>query len=145
MMKTNFFGEIVVSEEKHITFTEGIPGFENLTKFVLLQEENSQHFFYLQSVEENGICFVMVSPWGLIKGYNLHIPQSIEEKIGFGTEIEVYLIVRVDEDPLKTTVNMQAPIVINPETNKGYQMILEGSESNLRTLLSQVIDKEALC
>lgn len=144
-MNTILFGEIPVIEEKYIAFNEGIPGFEHLTKFVLIQEESSTYFFYLQSVEEKEICFIMISPWGAIKEYDLKIPQSVEEKVGFGTELEVYLIVTVNENPLKTTINMQAPIIINPETNKGYQMILEGSENNLRKLLIEAINKETLC
>ena len=48
------FGEMEVDPNKIIEFKEGIPGFEALRKFILIEDAESK-FCYLQSVEE--YCF----------------------------------------------------------------------------------------
>ena len=52
-LKTRFFGEIEIDEKKVIDFEEGLPGFENLRKFLFMTDENEDApFCWLQSIED---------------------------------------------------------------------------------------------
>ena len=53
LISTRHFGEIEYDEKKIILFEEGLPGFKNYRKFILLGTENTESpFRWLQSIED---------------------------------------------------------------------------------------------
>ena len=44
LIKTRYFGEIDVDDQKVITFDEGLIGFENLKKFTLIYNNETEEF-----------------------------------------------------------------------------------------------------
>ena len=66
-IKTKFFGEIEISDDKIITFENGIIGFPELRRFALLHDEEKGvdvGIRFLQSVEEPGFSMpVMIRRW----------------------------------------------------------------------------------
>ena len=61
-VKTTRFGELELDESRIISFTEGILGFPNYKKFVLLDRDNNSPFVWLQSVETEELAFVLMKP-----------------------------------------------------------------------------------
>ncbi|MDE6181659.1 MAG: flagellar assembly protein FliW, partial [Eubacteriales bacterium] len=70
-IKTKFFGELEIDENKLIIFKEGIPGFENLTKFLFMtdNDENSP-FCWLQSIEDLDIVFTLFDIYRIMEEYD---------------------------------------------------------------------------
>ena len=48
-LQTSRFGQISISEDDIYTFSNGIPGFENQTTFVVVAPEEDEPFAFLQS------------------------------------------------------------------------------------------------
>lgn len=135
-ISTRFFGEIEIDENKIISFPEGIPGFEELTKFLLLDIEDNEHLKCLQSLEDGQICLLVTSPWNYFKEYEFNISDDDIKKLGISSpdDVDVYNIITVRED--KITANLISPVIINLIKNLGKQIILSDSNYSIRQEIS---------
>ena len=66
-IKTIRFGEIDIPEEEFILMKGSILGFERLSRFVLLIQDEKTPLWWLQAVDDPAVAFVVVNP-RLIKG-----------------------------------------------------------------------------
>jgi len=131
-INTRFFGEIDIDENVIMEFNKGIPGFEELTKFALLDIEDNQSLKCLQSIEESSVCLMAITPWQYFKDYEIKLSdEEIEQlEIENQDEVSVYNIITVRQD--KITANLVAPIIINVIKNKGIQIILSDTQYKIR-------------
>jgi flagellar assembly factor FliW len=106
------FGEIEYNENSIINFSSGVFGFENLTKFLLLQTEEGL-FHWLNSIEQPEIVFPVITLRLIDEAY----PQK--------NTSEAFGVVTFNADPLKVTVNMKAPIYVDQKNKTGHQTILD--------------------
>ena len=134
-LKTKHFGELDVLEENIITFNQGIPGFNELKQYIIIndQEEGSP-FCWLQSIEEAELAFVLINPFIICPDYNPNLPDAEVEKLGEARpeEYSVLSIVKIPEDVDQMTANLRAPIVINLKTKKAMQIITDGEDALVR-------------
>ena len=128
-MNTRHFGEIEFNDEAIITFKEGVPGFKELTKYIII-EDPEETFVYLQSIEDESLSFVTMNPYILKKDYSINIKQSYIDSLGAGKteDLLVTVIANVQDKFEDSTVNLVAPIIIQSETKLGMQVILEETE-----------------
>lgn len=123
--KTRDFGEIEVEESNIIDFVQPIFGFENYTKFTLIYDkEIGDQIVWLQSTEEPGLCFILFDPSSFAPYFNPVLPENTQEVIGQGNYI-CWTILAAKDNFMKATVNLKSPIIINENTNKAIQIILE--------------------
>lgn len=111
-INTHHFGEVEFNEDIILKFENGLYGFENLQKFLLLRA-GEDLFFWLNSIDEPEIAFPLIGTRMIDENY-----PEVEENEGFG-------IVTLNKDPLKITVNLKAPVYINQEKKTGFQKILD--------------------
>lgn len=149
--ETRHFGEIDIDESKIIHFTDGLPGFPDDKKFVLLEgtneleEEDSSPFLWLQSVSDGNTAFILMDVFSIITNYNPIInPGDIEELGEYNesskSDFLIYNIVVLPEDIKKMSVNLVAPVIINQNLKKGKQVIANNSEYNVRHYLFENVD-----
>ncbi len=112
IIKNEQFGEIKFDDNSIIEFPEGLFGFEDLKKFLLIQEEEGL-FVWLTSIDEPEIIFPIFS-------INLLQPDYETPK-----DYEPYGIVKLDKEPEKVTINLKAPVFIHKNDRKGYQKLLD--------------------
>ncbi|MCF6096387.1 flagellar assembly protein FliW [Thermovorax subterraneus] len=129
-IKTKFFGEIEVVEEKIINFPDGIIGFEDLKRFVLIDHPGCDAIKWLQSVDEEGFALPVVEPVGFFPDYAPVLCESDLRKLKLGSveDAVVLTVLTVPQEVEKTTVNLKGPIVLNPLERLGAQLIAENSE-----------------
>lgn len=122
------FGEIEIDEENVLTFPEGIPGFEQYKKFIVINNPDEENpFDWLQSVDNEDLAFVIINPFFAFPDYDITIPESAIEKLKIKdeTDVFVYTIVVVPENLEDMTTNLSGPIIINGREKLGKQVILE--------------------
>ncbi|WAM37233.1 flagellar assembly protein FliW [Caldicellulosiruptor acetigenus] len=136
VVKSRVFGELEVSEENIIFFEEGIPAFENLKKFVIIKEDESP-FYWLQSIEDKDIAFVIINPFEIKPDYEFDLPDEVVSKLEIDSpqNVAVFCIVVIPEDVKQTRVNLKAPIIINVNKRKGMQYLLDDERYPLRYYL----------
>ncbi|MEA1979632.1 MAG: flagellar assembly protein FliW [candidate division Zixibacteria bacterium] len=130
---TQKFGEIEVPDNKIITMIKPILGFESLTKFCLVENEEMLPFLWLQAIEEGSVSFIVVNPKVLVDDYNIEVNkiELAELEIDQIKSVETYVIATIPDDPMEMSVNLQGPILINTENNFGKQLVLVNSKYNV--------------
>ncbi|MEE8440708.1 MAG: flagellar assembly protein FliW [Spirochaetia bacterium] len=118
------YGEIEISERQVIRFPVGIFGFEDLCEYGLL-DTGQPPFYWLQSLDDTAIAFIIMNPYVLRPDYVLDIPGEDLEAIEYDTDedVLVFAIVTIPEDESKMSANLQGPIVINRVRQLGRQAI----------------------
>ncbi len=122
--KTKPFGDIEVDDRQRLEFPNGILGFESLHAFVLLDAAQPP-FYWLQSLEDPGIAFVLINPLVFKPDYLPDVsPEDLEEiYISSREDLIVFAIVTIPEKQELMTANLQGPIVINKKAKIGRQAI----------------------
>ena len=139
-LKTVNFGEIEINEEDVIIFPEGIPGFEDSKKYVLIgNESNEAVFFWLQSVDIPELCFVVTDPFMVYDGYGVDVEDDDIELLGITdpNRVLTLTIVVIPENINEIRVNLKAPIIINMEKKLGKQIIQKNDDLPIRYYLSK--------
>lgn len=135
VLKTRYFGELEINESDVFHFSHGVPGFEEVKRFVLINsEEEGSPFKWLQGMDEPKPAFVIVDPFAIRKDYEVNLNDEILRELDIkdpGT-VSVYCIVVVPDDISKMTVNLQAPLIINTAAHKGRQLILDTDKYGVR-------------
>lgn len=120
-----------------ITFSEGLPAFEDEKEFTLIPMENSAPFFYLQSVNSE-LCFLLSDPFMFFPDYEIDLPDALLDMLGPGNDTDslmVFTILTVGEEIKNTTANLLAPVIINAKTRRGIQYIPEKAAYSTRHML----------
>lgn len=127
------------NERKIIVFPKGIPGFEEENSFELIEDENSP-LAQLNSVNDDEIGFVLLPPQLFFQDYLVSVDLSAEEveiiELDASDTIDVWAIMTLSLSNMNnSTVNLRAPLLVNPRTNKGLQLILSEDKYSSRQRL----------
>lgn len=139
------FGEIEVIPEEIIEFAEGLLGFEDAHRFVILNPQDGSPFRWLQCIENGDLAFVIIEPLNFMFEYDLSISDSDADFLGLtvAEDAVLYAIVTIPENPSDMTANLQGPIVINAKTRKGRQVISSNSRHSVRTRILDEMKRRA--
>ena len=134
---TKYFGEIEIGDEKIIHFENGLLGFEDYNDFTILFDIDAGEqplFSWLQSVTERNLAFPVVNPLRVKEDYNPIVEDGLLETIGGVTEenLFVLLLATVPKEIKETSVNLKAPLIINSDTRKGIQVIVENADYEVK-------------
>lgn len=116
-----------VSTEEIYFFPKGLPGFEHLKEYKLV--EHNDLFSLFSAIDHPAAIFITVNPFDFIPDYEFVLPDDAINEIGIENreEVTVRCIVTWHSDRLKTTVNLLAPLIFNKGNNKGKQIILQNT------------------
>lgn len=128
-VKTKTMGTVSIEEKQIITFPNGLYGFQEYHKFAIIEAEY-QPFFWLQSIEEPGLAFLIVDPFLIVNDYELDIDDRTLSEIGIDSpgDVVLFAIITVPADGGPVTANLQGPLVINRKNNVALQVILSDSK-----------------
>ncbi len=144
LLNTRNFGEIEIAEDEIICFKDGIPGFEALKKYVVIENpDEDMPFQWLQSVEETDLAFVIINPFIFRKDYDFEVPQNVIDRLEITSQqdVLVYSIVVVPEDVSKMTANLKAPLIINNKNKQGKQLLLDIEEYQTKHYILEEMKK----
>ena len=125
--ETARFGTIETAESRVITMKGGILGFDHLRRFTLLIQEQGNPLWWLQSLEDGAVAFVVIDPRVVKPDYRPEISKTDRAFLEISQEEEFSLlsIVTIRHQPFGVTVNLRAPLVINTEKRLASQVVLE--------------------
>lgn len=123
-VSTSRFGVVDIPEDRVIEFPKGLLGFPNCTRFCLLEPGEDSCFFWLQSLDDAMLAFVVTDPSLFFPDYKVVIreEQMAELRLSSFNEAQVFTIVNKVADTL--TGNLQGPLVVNTVTRTGEQIVL---------------------
>lgn len=118
-------GDGAADRKNVITFSKGLPGFEACRSFVLSATGNSD-LQCLSSLDGPNVSFLTIDPRRALQGYRCQLTEADRFLLGASEEDDdrlVWLALLMVEPGGTVTVNLRAPIVINPDRMLGQQVI----------------------
>lgn len=137
---TKYFGEIEYEASDLVYLTKGLFGFEAYHEYLLIHfGDSSSLFMCLQSTENPDLSFILADPFTLIPDYSPVISREYADLPELSEDSRViYYSICVLKSPLdSSTLNLKAPLVINTDTRRGWQVMTENKEYTLRHPFSE--------
>jgi flagellar assembly factor FliW len=160
-IKSSFFGDQSIDPSTIINFPNGIPGFEDQTRFKLFHQEGDNPLvFWLQSLDDESLVFSVAQPSIFNINYSFELNDAEEATLGIEDTADILLLVILHKDSpdisgVIQSLKMQAlsmlgvtsdqpaikgairsPLVINSAKRIGLQKVLTQLEQN--TTLTEV-------
>lgn len=138
------FGEIDIDESKIIHFPSGIIGFPELNDFALLYDEekgSNAPIRWLQSIQDAEFALPVMDPLIVSKDYNPEVESNLLLPLGEMKEEDTLVLVTITipKDLTKMSINLQAPIVVNTETRKAAQIIVNADKYPVKFYIYDIL------
>jgi flagellar assembly factor FliW len=130
LVNTRRFGSIEYDESWVVSFPCGLPGFENETRFVLLERPEWAPIVFLQSLAGAELCFLAAPVGALDPAYSLSVTREDLQRLSLDEERQpvadqqvlcLALLCAPENGPL--TGNLLAPVVVNLRTRIAVQAV----------------------
>ncbi|MCU0614217.1 MAG: flagellar assembly protein FliW [Desulfobacterales bacterium] len=130
------FGAVAYDPKKVVHFPEGLIGFERLRDFIVMPYKHEDFLFCLQSVEETHVAFLFINPVLFFKDYRVVVERKVREKLRIDVNDPYFILTTITfHQDQSVTLNLLAPVVYAPKTDRAVQIVLEGSGYLTKTLL----------
>ena len=123
-IETSRFGPIRVDDDRIMTFPRGLLGFPNHTRFALVQTGAENYFFWMQSVDDANLAFVVADPATFFRDYDVPLREETLAELQF-TDVkfaQVFVICNKVGEWL--TGNLLGPLVVNAANRLAQQVVL---------------------
>ncbi|MEZ4330198.1 MAG: flagellar assembly protein FliW [Myxococcota bacterium] len=124
-------GKIEVTEADVVTF-EPLPGFPNLSRFVIMEHAEGGEMAWLVSIEDPDLAFVVAAPWSFFPTYEPPIEREHFAALGIEKREEVEILSIVTLSGKSIFLNLSAPLLINATTRRGMQVVGEDPRYSTR-------------
>jgi len=138
-VQTTRFGEITVSEKSIVNMPEGMMGFGDYKRYVLLEDKPDTPLKWLQSLDEPSLAFIVVNPLEFVENYDFDISDEDADVIGLESPDQAVVLttVTVDPDGREVTTNLLGPIVINSLTLDAKQIVVQDERYGTKHLIGK--------
>jgi flagellar assembly factor FliW len=139
-LATRQFGKVEFEEGSILDFPAGLPGFENKTRFVLLEREEWKPLVAIQSIDSPELCFFALPIEAIDADYQLRMtPEDALTLALTGKPVSLAILSGAEHG--HWTANLLAPLVINKEARRGVQAVRSDSLYSHR----HPLDRGGLC
>lgn len=117
--------------EKKLTFQGSILGLGEYDEFSFATLEQEGPYGFLQSITDDNIGFLVVTPFQFFPEYTFEIEEKDKKFLVLEKhdDVAVLTIVTIHEPFEKSTVNLLAPLIINVKNGKSRQIVLPPKSS----------------
>jgi len=129
---------LLVNRTDVVRFPQGLPGFERCQHFVVVDSPDLAPLRCLRAVSGPPATFVAIDPNLVVPGYAVTISENERTRLGAnrGDEVLLLAIVTIGTDGT-ATVNLRAPIAINPSRMVGCQIVPDAGAYLIRHPLAR--------
>jgi flagellar assembly factor FliW len=113
------FGFLTVEDERVIHLSRGLLGFPDYTRYALIQTGEENYFFWLQSVDDAALAFVVTDPSIFFKDYEVPIREETQAELQLADVqfAQIFVICNKVDDLL-------GPIIVNAQNRSAAQVVL---------------------
>jgi len=130
------FGEMTFEEKHVLVVPDGIIGFRTYKKYLIVDDQDTQPFRWLVSLEDPNLSFALITPDLVVKDY--------QSKLFSNHDVTVFSLVALKDPVEASTMNLRSPLVVDNKTREAHQIILEDESLSMRHPLfnPQPVDTE---
>ncbi len=120
------FGTIEINKDDIITVPEGVIGFPDIKRYVILDMAEDTPFKLFQAVDEPSVGFIIIDPVLFKPDYTVQVRKEDLYSLSAENinEIATMVIVTIPEDPSNMTANLRGPLLINLKSKLAKQHVL---------------------
>jgi len=118
-----------------LTMTDPLPGFPGHRDYVLVPADAESRLYWLQSIAPDGPRFLAVRTAAFFPEYTPKLPGGLAAELDLDGPLEAQLFCLVtvpDGDVAAATVNLRAPVVVNPAAGRARQVVLTDGVHSIR-------------
>lgn len=130
-IQTSRFGPLDIDDEKIITMTTPFLGFSAERRFILLPHGPDSVFWWLQSVDNPDLAFVVIQPAKIAPLFNPAISPQLRQEVQAADpeELEILVILTIPPGrPEAMTANLLGPVLLNPVKRLAKQILLDPAQ-----------------
>ena len=145
-LNTKYFGRIDCDPGEVLNFPNGLFGFEEEKRFLLLPFQGSMgNLVCFQSAATPALAFVAMNPFSLDPEYDPRLSEEELYLMGVKScgELSCYVLCAVREPVSESTVNLKCPALVNDRLRRAAQVILETGDYHMRHRLAEFREKGA--
>jgi flagellar assembly factor FliW len=135
LIQTARFGTVEIDDSKVITFDDGLFGFPDCKRFAILQACPDGALFWLQSVDQPTVAFVVCEPRLFVSEYEPAIRRDDAEALGLEMVEDARVLAIVNRVNGELTANLLGPLVINAQNLRGRQLVLSDRRFGTRHVI----------
>jgi len=130
------FGKVEYNPDNLLHFPAGMIGFPTLHNFIVMPNKKEGPLFWIQSIDDPDIAFVLTDPSNFFLEYKVQPDETEKNYLNISNDEDCFVLSVVTVPPdQKITLNLTAPILFSPKTNRAIQVILENSDYKSKTPL----------
>lgn len=132
---TTRFGPMEITEDKIIYFPQGILGFFDLKRYILIDHGEDGIFKWLQAVDNPDIAFLLTDPVRFKPDYRIALAAEQTRFLNIKDVSDVVIMTMVcfpKEEPPCITLNLKGPVLFNSINMVARQIVLEGEQYSHR-------------
>lgn len=135
VIETSRFGTLELDEKVFIDFPWGIPGFEQVKRYVILEHRQGP-FRWLQAVDEPNLAFVVCEPE--VVGVRYEVPPAKGRLIGLESpeDLVVLIMVSFQREQKRISPHWRGPLLFNSDSRLGCQWSMD--EEDCRKYVHEV-------
>lgn len=124
---TTRFGALEMDEKVFIHFPWGIPGFEQLKRYVLIEHREGP-FQWLQSIDDPEVAFVVCAPETM--GIRYRVPEDRRKPLELERDEDFLILTMVsfDADQKAVRLHLRGPLLFNASSRIAYQWTIDSKE-----------------
>ena len=129
-IETERFGGLDIDKDKIVYFPNGILGFPELKRYILLENNKDLPYGWLQAIDDRCIAFVVMDPLTFRPDYKPSIRENEIADLEVKDESDLCILTILTippKDSERITANLQGPLVINLANRRGKQLVLQDS------------------
>jgi len=126
---TTRFGPLDIPDDQVFVFPEGLIGFEDCTRYAIVDRPKGKPVWWLQSLDRPEVAFILTEPAVVVADYQPPVSRNDLRQLGLESlsEAELHVMLVVTADPKEITANLLGPVLINPRERLGKQVVLRGT------------------
>ncbi len=117
------FGTFAANTADVVTMVDGMPGFERCRRFVVVAVSAIEPFACFQGLDAPRPSFLAIDPHLVEPRYRELLTAADRKRLDAADDDTLLWLVLVHLDAETPTVNLRAPIVINPRRMLGLQVL----------------------
>jgi flagellar assembly factor FliW len=121
---TSRFGTVSISPSDLLQFPQGLIGYEDKDRWVLLADSSNEAVGWLQSMTDSELALAVISPRRFIPEYRFHVSSHALELIELDDLDRAFVLVVVAKTNGVLTANLKAPVIVNLDRRLGCQMVV---------------------
>jgi flagellar assembly factor FliW len=130
-IRSERFG-VVEADPGELVELPGLPGFPRARRFVIRSHDRGTAFAWMLCADDPELAFVIANPWELVPHYAPALSQRVLRALEVESEADLQLVAIASVSSEGATLNLAAPVAINPRTRRGMQVLLDGAEWSTR-------------